>query len=98
MGGLNMKKLILIIILLLNILIIDIWIRADSWGPPCPEHWSSNKQFVLKVKWRIKDKELSLWQKTEKGLKKIWGHDYGTPHTVLLKKSRNINSSIDTSL
>lgn len=24
---------------------------ADEWGPPEPEHWSANRQFVLKVTW-----------------------------------------------
>ena len=33
--------------------------NADSWGPPTPDHWSGNRQYVLHVTWPDK-KELTL--------------------------------------
>jgi hypothetical protein len=48
---------------------------ADTWGPPTKEHWSANKQWVLKVGWP-ESKSLSLWEKTENGLKEHWRRGY----------------------
>ena len=48
---------------------------ADSWGPPMKEHWSASKQWVLKVGWRD-SKKLSLWEKTDDGLKEHWRRGY----------------------
>jgi HEAT repeat protein len=49
--------------------------RADSWGPPKKEHWSANETWVLKVGWPD-DKTLSLWEKTEDGLRQHWRRGY----------------------
>ncbi len=48
---------------------------ADSWGPPRKEHWSENQMVVLKVSYP-QNKQLSLWKKTEDGLKPLWNRGY----------------------
>src|SRR5438128_10481331 len=49
---------------------------ADSWAPPRKEHWSANERFVLKLGRRDAGKGLSLWERTEDGLKKLWERGY----------------------
>ncbi len=49
--------------------------HADSWGPPRAEHWSANKMWVLKVGW-LDDSTLSLWERTDDGLKERWRRGY----------------------
>jgi HEAT repeat protein len=48
---------------------------ADSWGLPRKEHWSENQQVVLKVSYP-QNKQLSLWKKTDDGLKQLWKRGY----------------------
>jgi len=56
-------------------LIAPTW--ADSWGPPEPEHWSRNGEYVLKVDWGSgKPDRLALWRKTDKGQSEIWSRGY----------------------
>lgn len=52
-------------------------VLADSWGPPTPEHWSANGQYVLKVQWgHQKADRMSLCQKTDKGLLERWSRGF----------------------
>ena len=63
------------VLLLLSLGAIDSKALADSWGPPRKEHWSENQQFALKVSYP-KNKQLSLWKKTDDGLKPLWNRGY----------------------
>jgi HEAT repeat protein len=49
-------------------------VSADSWGPPTPEHWSSNHRFVLRVGWP--DRVLKLEEKREHDYVLRWSATY----------------------
>ena len=45
-------------------------LRADSWGPPTLEHWSKNRQYLLRVD--EKKKTLTLLHVTPQGKTRLW--------------------------
>lgn len=59
----------------------------DSWGPPTKEHWSANRQFVLKVSWGLnKPDTIALYRRdTNNKMIPIWSRPYpqeGPPYSA----------------
>ncbi len=69
-------RAILIAVVWASSLLFGQFCYADFWGSPSPEHWSDNRQFVLKVSWP-KENKISLAKVFSDGTQKtLWTRGY----------------------